>query len=281
MDSRSASALRAVLFDPEIPHTAKTLYSVFICEAENDGCVQITYRGLAARAGIDATNVARALQPLIARRLITQVGEPASHQPTVWQVAALGSHHDPQLVVAMNTNSYSSRLPSQGQEPSRARGNSLLSTTSISNTEDVDVPRTPSETTVKPKTERKPSAPAARTPNRSAQVIDALRALGCHDPISGRDHGAIKASDADPTLIAEAYLALKDGRWHDDFLRRRLSLHVVIDNLPAYVADRDGVQNGQRPAPKVSVLGNQSYTTEDLQRQFAERFPDRVRSQRE
>ena len=72
--------------------------------------------------------------------------------------------------------------------------------------------------------------------NRSAQVIDALRALGCDDPLDARDHAAIKGSSAAPACIAAAYTALKAGTWGDAFMQQRLSVRVAVEHINAYRA---------------------------------------------
>lgn len=104
--------------------------------------------------------------------------------------------------------------------------------------------------------------------NRYAQVIDAVRALDPEVVIAGdraRNAKAVKECDAAPEVIAEAYVALWTGDWNDDFLRRRGSLHAVIDNLGGYLA-------GKR-APPARASPNGKPPISDELRRILERNP--------
>lgn len=95
--------------------------------------------------------------------------------------------------------------------------------------------------------------------NRYAQVIDAVRALNPEVVIAGdrgRNAKAVKDCDATPEVIAEAYVALWTGDWNDEFLRKRGSLHAVIDNLGGYLANKRG------PPPRASPNGKKPISDE-------------------
>jgi len=82
---------------------------------------------------------------------------------------------------------------------------------------------------------------AARGSPRVKSVIDCFRSMtGEPEPaFNGRDFAAIKHSTAPPHLIAETYLAVKEGEWGDDFQKRRLSVHEACDWVNAYVQWRE------------------------------------------
>jgi hypothetical protein len=74
-------------------------------------------------------------------------------------------------------------------------------------------------------------------------------------PVAGlaaRNAKAVSETNAEPTLIAEAYVAMIRGEWDDDFVRKRGSLHAVVDALGGYLNSRasprppaDRPQNGR------------------------------------
>jgi hypothetical protein len=56
------------------------------------------------------------------------------------------------------------------------------------------------------------------------------------EPMLGpRDYSAIKRSNVPPGLIVEVFLAVSQGLYGDDFMRKRLSVHEAIDWVAGYV----------------------------------------------
>lgn len=87
-------------------------------------------------------------------------------------------------------------------------------------------------------TEAPPVFQAEMTP-RYDQVVDLIAAAAPALIIHGRvdrNRAAVNESTAPLELIAEAYVALHDGRWDDNFVRRRGSLEAVVENLGGYRA---------------------------------------------
>lgn len=90
-------------------------------------------------------------------------------------------------------------------------------------------------------------------PDRFAEVLDAIKALDPSVVVGGdrdRNAKAVNGSQAPPELIAEAYVAQQRGEWDDPFVRKRGSLHAVVDNIGGYIASRKGGErngsSGQR-----------------------------------
>lgn len=71
-------------------------------------------------------------------------------------------------------------------------------------------------------------------PNRSSQVIDAIRALGQEPNLTARDHAALKASAAKPELVAEVYCAVFRGDYGDPYMQRHLSVREAIGWIDGY-----------------------------------------------
>lgn len=85
-------------------------------------------------------------------------------------------------------------------------------------------------------------------PNRSAEVIDAIRALGQEPTMTERDHAAVKRSTAKPEVIAEVYCAVFRGDYGDDFMQRRLSVHEAIGWIDGYRSQKtNGLPKSARP----------------------------------
>lgn len=80
------------------------------------------------------------------------------------------------------------------------------------------------------------SRPSGQTPGQAAvgRLKELIAEQGVPLTFTGRDGSLLKTSGADPEEVAEAYCALYRGEWDDTFLRRRLSVHAVIENLAAY-----------------------------------------------
>jgi hypothetical protein len=87
----------------------------------------------------------------------------------------------------------------------------------------------------------RPKARATHGNPRVQSVVDCFRAAtGAPEPhLNDRDCAAIKHSTAPPHLIAETFLAVKEGEWGDDFQKRRLSIHEACDWVNAYVQWRE------------------------------------------
>lgn len=94
-----------------------------------------------------------------------------------------------------------------------------------------------------------PSSPAEKPParmsivrqsepktNRSGDVIDAIRASGIEPMLVPRDHTAIRTAGMSAELIAELYGAIYRGEYGDEFMQRNLSVHMVIEKIPGYLA---------------------------------------------
>lgn len=75
-------------------------------------------------------------------------------------------------------------------------------------------------------------------PNRSAEVIDALRAVGIEPTMTARDHAALKTSTAKPELVAEVYQAVFSGKYGDAYMQRHLTVHDAIGWIDGYRAWR-------------------------------------------
>ena len=96
----------------------------------------------------------------------------------------------------------------------------------------------------------KPAPIAARTETPRGRVIEAIRARGVAVPsFTGRDGKAVKEAGADPDLVAEAYVAAYRGEWGDDWLRRNLSIRVVIERLAGYLASKHTTNGRAAPTP--------------------------------
>lgn len=97
--------------------------------------------------------------------------------------------------------------------------------------------------------------PEPKPPNRYTQVLDAIREIDPEMPVAGlaaRNAKAVGETNAEPRLIAEAYVAMIRGEWDDEFVRKRGSLHAVVDALGGYLNSRasprpppDRPQNGR------------------------------------
>lgn len=77
--------------------------------------------------------------------------------------------------------------------------------------------------------------------SKGAAVIDLIRAGGVEPVLSGRDHGAIKRTNATAALIAEAFLAAYSGAWNPGgkgWLRDNLAVWAVIERLSGYQASK-------------------------------------------
>ena len=96
-----------------------------------------------------------------------------------------------------------------------------------------------------------PSKPrAVSKPNRVSEVIDALREQGLDVALSKRDMAEVKGSTAKPSEIAEAYAAVHNGEWGDEWLRENLSVQAVIHRIGGYRASRvKRVARPKGPAP--------------------------------
>lgn len=88
-------------------------------------------------------------------------------------------------------------------------------------------------------------------PNKSAEVIDALRAASLPDALSARDHAAIKKTPLSAGQIVQAFGAVYRGEWGDDWLRDNLSVRVVIERWAGFAARRSG--NGRAQEPRSAV----------------------------
>lgn len=88
-------------------------------------------------------------------------------------------------------------------------------------------------------------------PNKSAAVLDALRAAGLPDVLSARDHAAIKKTPLTAGQIVQAFGAVYHGEWGDDWLRDNLSVRLVIERWAGFAARRAG--NGRVQEAKSAV----------------------------
>lgn len=77
-----------------------------------------------------------------------------------------------------------------------------------------------------------------KTPTKSGEVIDRLRAEGFRGNLSPKDHAAIKRSDLSPAEIVEAFGAVSRGEWDNPWLRTNLSVEAVINRYSAFEALR-------------------------------------------
>jgi hypothetical protein len=91
------------------------------------------------------------------------------------------------------------------------------------------------------------SAPSRATPQ--SRLVDLLRAGGVEIDPSPRDFAALKQRQVDPALVVECYLAIRAGRYGDAWMKRRLTVHgVVNDYLDGYLADRQAADGSGRPS---------------------------------
>jgi hypothetical protein len=90
-------------------------------------------------------------------------------------------------------------------------------------------------------------------PNRSAEVIDAIRELGQEPNLTARDHAALKASTAKPELIAEVYCAVFRGDYGDPFMQRHLCVREAIGWIDGYRSWKSGAtpRPGKNARPEV------------------------------
>lgn len=95
-------------------------------------------------------------------------------------------------------------------------------------------------------------------PNRGAEVINAIRALGIEPNLTDRDHKAIKDSTAKPTLIAEVYGAVYSGDYGDPFMQQRLCVREAIGWIDGYCSRKaNGIPQpvrAGRPEPPRHVI---------------------------
>lgn len=82
------------------------------------------------------------------------------------------------------------------------------------------------------------AARAVPKPNKSAELIDALRAAGLPDVLSPRDHAAVKRTTLSPAQIVDVFGAAYRGEFGGDWLRENLALWIAIDRYPAYLASK-------------------------------------------
>jgi hypothetical protein len=90
-----------------------------------------------------------------------------------------------------------------------------------------------------------PAGQPAPRPNRSAELIDLLRAAGVPFDLSARDHAAVKASRLTPRQIAAAYCAAYRGEWGDPWLRDNLCVRLAIERWAGYQARLHGRPAGR------------------------------------
>ena len=143
-------------------------------------------------------------------------------------------------------------------EPSKPKVTVNVSSNVAPNVLDVDSDKTQTKTqtrpdspppaTQAPPTASKQPSPAPK-PNRSGEVIDAIRAEGFEVETNIRDHAAVKKSSARPADIAAAYCAVLRGDWGDDWLVANLSIAAVVPRINGYLAWRDGVRSRASPPP--------------------------------
>lgn len=81
---------------------------------------------------------------------------------------------------------------------------------------------------------------------RVQRFIDETRRLGHQWPTNARDAAAIKATNAEPEVVARAFWSLVDKRWGTDWQQRNASVRLAIEHLPVYErqAARDQEYNG-------------------------------------
>lgn len=89
--------------------------------------------------------------------------------------------------------------------------------------------------------------------SRSAEVIDAIRAVGIEPTLTARDHAALKTSNASAELIAELYGEVFNGRYGDAYQQRNLSVHELLTWIDGY---RSFKANG---LPKPVLVGRNGY----------------------
>lgn len=97
-------------------------------------------------------------------------------------------------------------------------------------------------------------------PNRSAEFVDAVKALEPDAPValSDRDGAAIKRSAVKPERLAQAYVAAFRGEWGNDWLRDNLSVHLVVDRYA-------GFETHLRAPPKAPPRSRNGQTAVPLQ----------------
>jgi hypothetical protein len=89
-----------------------------------------------------------------------------------------------------------------------------------------------------------------KKPNKFAEVIDGIRALGEeYQGNTRRDAGAVKACSSPPADIAQAYVDAKRGQWGGDFLANNLALWAICDRMSAWQASKSRGKNGATIGP--------------------------------
>lgn len=115
--------------------------------------------------------------------------------------------------------------------------------------------------TVRPVPKPSRSGRIAKLGRRVDQVERLVQAAGVPVAVTPADATEVNACDADPSLIAEAYVAAYRGAWDpggSGWLRGSLSLRVVVGRLAGYQAVREHpppARNGRHggPAPPATV----------------------------
>jgi hypothetical protein len=93
----------------------------------------------------------------------------------------------------------------------------------------------------------------APKPNKSADLIDALRAADVPVEMTPRDHQALQKSSLTVAQVAEAYCAVYRGEWGDDWLQDNLAVHVVINRWAGYLASKTQPPPKRRGGPESSM----------------------------
>jgi hypothetical protein len=84
----------------------------------------------------------------------------------------------------------------------------------------------------------------AKRPTKYGQFIDGVKNRGREYLTSPTDAKAVNQANMDPDRLAEAYVALLDGKWGDDFTRRQ-PLREIIPRMGAWF-NRPGKQTQYR-----------------------------------
>lgn len=113
-----------------------------------------------------------------------------------------------------------------------------------------------------------PRAKPEKKPNKSAQVIDAIRANGFDPELSGRDHAAIKGCTRAPDVVADAYVSARQRLWPpgDPWLANNLSVHAVIERLDGFEAWVAAGRPSSVPRPAKAVVQNSRYHGDEQER---------------
>lgn len=132
---------------------------------------------------------------------------------------------------------------------SNADRNGVTDTVTNDDTHTVSTPGPVPNPVPVPKPNSVPGTPSLRSGAAAAKnrgnprvqsVVDALRGRGLEVAVSARDASAVKHSSAEPDSIAEVYDAVAHGKFGDDFMRKRLSIHEAVEWVNAYAQRHAG-----------------------------------------